>query len=122
MQHVPLYAAHLYDAVILYATALNATIHDRNLTSPADITEAAKDGRSLFQRIIDKRKYQSEYRESLSILLFANNLLIYHNFLVCQTVKSRSKSNGKLYIVRYSSNHLETNLFDKYSSLFMFLH
>lgn len=58
-QHVPMYAAHLYDAVLLYATALGATLRERNLTDRDAIIEAAKDGRSLFKRIIDRRKYDS---------------------------------------------------------------
>ena len=55
-----MYAAHLYDAVLLYATALGMTLREGNVTEPADIIEAAKDGRSLFKRIIERRKYDSQ--------------------------------------------------------------
>lgn len=55
-----MYAAHLYDAVILYATALGDMLRAKKLTEPADIIEAAKDGRSLFHRIIENRKYESK--------------------------------------------------------------
>lgn len=55
-----MYAAHLYDAVLLYATALGATLRQNNLTDPAKIIEAAKDGKSLFQHIIRDRKYDSK--------------------------------------------------------------
>lgn len=60
MQHVPMYAAHLFDAVVLYATALGDMLRQNQLTEPADIIEAAKDGRSLFKRIIQNRKYDSK--------------------------------------------------------------
>ena len=59
-QHVPIYAAHLFDAVMLYANALSQTIKSANLTNPSDILEAAKNGRSLFQQIIEQRKYTSK--------------------------------------------------------------
>lgn len=61
-----MYAAHLYDAVILYANALGATLKEKNLTEPADIIEAAKDGRSLFKHIIRDRKYDSKSIRLLS--------------------------------------------------------
>lgn len=60
-QHVPMYAAHLYDAVFLYATALGATLRENNVTDPEEIKEAAKDGKSLFKRIIGDRKYHSKF-------------------------------------------------------------
>lgn len=56
-----MYAAHLYDAVLLYARALGATLREHNLTDPYSITEAAKDGKSLFKNIIRDRKYESEF-------------------------------------------------------------
>lgn len=56
-----MYAAHLYDAVLLYATALGVTLKEGNLTEPHQIVEAAKDGRSLFKRIIERRKYDSKF-------------------------------------------------------------
>ena len=55
-----MYAAHLFDAVVLYATALGDMLRQNQLTEPADIIEAAKDGRSLFKRIIQNRKYDSK--------------------------------------------------------------
>lgn len=55
-----MYAAHLYDAVLLYARALGATLKENNLTDPHSITEAAKDGKTLFQKI-HNRTYESEY-------------------------------------------------------------
>lgn len=55
-----MYAAHLYDAVILYARALGKMLKEKNLTEPADIIEAAKNGRELFQCIIANRTYESK--------------------------------------------------------------
>lgn len=55
-----MYAAHLYDAVFLYGTALGTTLREKNITEPADIIEAAKDGRFLFKRIIERSKYDSK--------------------------------------------------------------
>lgn len=55
-----MYAAHLYDAVLLYATALGAVLRENNLTEPAKIVEAAKNGTYLFQHIIRDRKYESK--------------------------------------------------------------
>jgi hypothetical protein len=55
-----MYAAHLYDAVLLYARALAATLREKNLTDPLSITEAAKDGKSLFTKI-HNRTYESEF-------------------------------------------------------------
>lgn len=60
-QHVPMYAAHLYDAVMLYATALGGLLKEKNLTEASDIIEAAQDGKALFQRIITKPEYNSEF-------------------------------------------------------------
>ena len=59
-QHVPIYAAHLYDAVMLFANALSQLIKSANLTDPFDILETAKNGRSLFQKIIEQRQYTSK--------------------------------------------------------------
>ena len=56
-----MYAAHLYDAVLLYATALGATLRKNKLTDATKIIEAAKDGKSLFQHIIRYRKYDSKF-------------------------------------------------------------
>ena len=56
-----MYAAHLYDAVLLYATALGATLRENKLTDETKIIEAAKDGKSLFQHIIRDRKYDSKF-------------------------------------------------------------
>lgn len=55
-----MYAAHLYDAVMLYATALGVALREKNVTDPETIIEMAKDGRSLFQRIIQRRQYDSQ--------------------------------------------------------------
>lgn len=67
VRHVPMYAAHLYDAVLLYATALGAVLRENNLTEPAKIVEAAKNGTYLFQHIIRDRKYESVTGASISI-------------------------------------------------------
>ncbi|KAI9555200.1 hypothetical protein GHT06_017715 [Daphnia sinensis] len=67
VRHVPMYAAHLYDAVLLYATALGAVLRENNLTEPAKIVEAAKNGTRLFQHIIRDRKYESVTGASISI-------------------------------------------------------
>jgi len=72
MQHVPIYAAHLYDAVMLYANALSQIIRGSNLTDPADILEAAKDGRSLFHKIIEQRKYTSKFQKLINDQLLCN--------------------------------------------------
>jgi len=58
-RHVTMFAANLYDAVMLYANALSRTIRSRNLTDPSQIIEAAKNGRELFENIIAQRKYTS---------------------------------------------------------------
>ena len=64
-QHVPMYAAHLFDAVILYAEALNSSIAELSASvsdaelEPEQIAELAKDGKSLFKRI-KSRKYNSK--------------------------------------------------------------
>ena len=55
-----MFAANLYDAVMLYANALSRTIRSRNLTDPSQIIEAAKNGRELFENIIAQRKYTSK--------------------------------------------------------------
>lgn len=57
-----MYAAHLYDAVFLYANALSRVIRESNKTEPEDIIEVAKNGRALFKQIIQERKYHSEDR------------------------------------------------------------
>ncbi|XP_057366529.1 receptor-type guanylate cyclase Gyc76C-like [Daphnia carinata] len=66
VRHVPMYAAHLYDAVLLYANALAAVLKDNNLTEPAKIVEAAKNGTRLFQHIRG-RKYNSVTGASIRI-------------------------------------------------------
>ncbi len=55
-----MFAAHLFDAVMLYAKALNRTI--ANLTEPEQILQAARDGRKLFNTITSEHSYTSEYR------------------------------------------------------------
>ncbi len=55
-----MFAAHLYDAVMLYAKALNRTITNGNLTEPSQIVEAAMDGRKMFSTIISDREYPSK--------------------------------------------------------------
>ena len=54
-----MYAAHLYDAVLLYANALRESV--AQLTDPVAILEAAKDGRALFKKIIDRDHYTSTH-------------------------------------------------------------
>lgn len=49
--HVPIYAAHLYDSVILYARALDSVIKARreegsNSTGALDIGQLARDGKT----------------------------------------------------------------------------
>ena len=83
-----MYAAHLYDAVFLYATALGATLRENNITDPAEIMEAAKDGKSLFKRIIADRKYDSQsilLSDTFSYLLFVSfhSSLDSHRFEIC---------------------------------------
>lgn len=56
-----MYAAHLYDAVVMYAQALSQAITESNSTEPEDIIRMAKDGNSLFKRIINARKYLSKF-------------------------------------------------------------
>lgn len=55
-----MYAAHLYDAVMLYAKALGAALKEGNVTDPKAIIETAQDGRSLFKRIIKQHQYDSQ--------------------------------------------------------------
>ena len=55
-----MFAAHLFDAVMLYAKALNRTI--ANLTDPEQILQTARDGRKLFNTITSEHSYTSEYR------------------------------------------------------------
>ena len=82
MQHVPMYAAHLFDAVVLYATALGDMLRQNQLTEPADIIEAAKDGRSLFKRIIQNRKYDSKSSLLLKIKFSQNSSVDRDLFIV----------------------------------------
>lgn len=64
---MPLYAAHLFDAVILYAEALNGSIAELSASvngdeiEPEQVAELAKDGKALFKRI-NSRKYNSKSR------------------------------------------------------------
>ena len=81
-----MYAAHLYDAVFLYATALGATLRENNITDPAEIMEAAKDGKSLFKRIIADRKYDSQsifLSDTFSKEVVIHSHLLFDSFLTC---------------------------------------
>lgn len=73
-----MYAAHLYDAVLLYARALATTLKKHNLTDPYNITEAAKDGKTLFQNIIQNRTYESEFffKGFVFLLVFMDHLTL----------------------------------------------
>lgn len=94
-----MYAAHLYDAVLLYARALGATLREHNLTDPYNITEAAKDGKSLFKHIIRDRKYESEFFYFKSYFLHESYLFYRLNTLysivwICFSFRFRSGVTG----------------------------
>eukprot|EP00095_Tigriopus_kingsejongensis_P003488 maker-scaffold378_size191342-snap-gene-0.22 protein:Tk03488 transcript:maker-scaffold378_size191342-snap-gene-0.22-mRNA-1 annotation:"guanylate cyclase 32e-like" len=71
--HIPIYAAHLYDSVMLYSRALHSIIEaekqDRNM-SDADIRLLARDGRRITREIIKRGRYQS---------ISGNDIRIDHN-------------------------------------------
>ena len=59
--YISIYAAHLYDSVILYAKALNQSIHNRESSSGEiiDISKIARDGREITNNIIKMGGYKS---------------------------------------------------------------
>lgn len=79
-----MYAAHLYDAVLLYATALGAVLRENNLTEPAKIVEAAKNGTYLFQHIIRDRKYES--KSFITPLCLFSVCFFVRHFVVCVSI------------------------------------
>jgi len=58
--HIPIYAAHLYDSVILYAKALDKMIKDRqNNNETVDIAKLARNGSGITETIIKMGRYES---------------------------------------------------------------
>ena len=58
IKHVSIYAANLYDSVMLYAKALDKMWLETNRTS--DIQKLARDGRGIFKTIIGMKNYESK--------------------------------------------------------------
>jgi len=61
---VPIYAANLYDSLIIYAKALDSLRKER---PDFDIQELARDGRGIFQHIIKMKQYESITGAKISI-------------------------------------------------------
>jgi hypothetical protein len=58
--HIPIYAAHLYDSVILYAKALDKMIRDRQSNNQiVDIAQLARNGSGITETIIKMGRYES---------------------------------------------------------------
>lgn len=58
--HISIYAAHLYDSVILYAKALDEIIREAEVNEEgASVDELARNGTRITQTIIDMGGYQS---------------------------------------------------------------
>ena len=60
--HISIYAAHLYDSVMLYARALDTVIRGKAADIAAgrtDIHRLARDGQRITKAIIDKGDYES---------------------------------------------------------------
>ena len=58
--YISIYAAHLYDSVILYAKALNQSIHYRESRGEVvDISKIARDGKEITNNIIKMGGYKS---------------------------------------------------------------
>ena len=58
--YISIYAAHLYDSVILYAKALNQSIHNRESRGEVvDISKIARDGKEITNNIIKMGGYKS---------------------------------------------------------------
>ena len=56
--YTPIYAAHLYDSVMLYAKSLNTMIEEKIATGePVDVHALARDGTSITQKIINQGKH-----------------------------------------------------------------
>ena len=60
--HISIYAAHLYDSVMLYARALHTVIKEKApdiANGKTDIHRLARDGQRITKAIIDKGDYES---------------------------------------------------------------
>lgn len=68
VKYISIYAAYLYDSVMLYAKALHQLLmkEERQLTDDV-IREVASNGTAIIQTIIQNRTYKSESLKSLSL-------------------------------------------------------
>ena len=59
--YISIYAAHLYDSVMLYAKALDELIRGRqnNSNEIVDISQLARDGKAITNKIISMGSYKS---------------------------------------------------------------
>ncbi len=59
LQSVSIYAAYLYDAFMLYATALHSLVGKLNPITMEGITNITKNGTAIIEEIIARRNYTS---------------------------------------------------------------
>lgn len=58
-QYISIYAAYLYDSVILYAKALHELLRQQTLLTDEIIDEVAKNGTKIVETIIGLGNYKS---------------------------------------------------------------
>lgn len=60
---VTIYAAYLYDAVLLYANAVKALLTERSNLTVEELDDIIGNGSAIIGKIIDNENYKSEWRE-----------------------------------------------------------
>lgn len=117
--HIPIYAAHLYDSVMLYARALHSVIEDEKasrgrMISDEEINQLSRDGRRITKAIINRGRYQSISGNYIRINHngdsegnFTAFALKEHNYTFVSRITNKTKFSCGYYPVKVGEFHSE---------------
>ncbi|TRY81202.1 hypothetical protein TCAL_09005 [Tigriopus californicus] len=117
--HIPIYAAHLYDSVMLYARALHSVIEDEKtsrglMITKDEINQLSRDGRRITRAIINRGRYQSISGNYIRINHngdsegnFTAFALKEHNYTFVSRITNKTKFSCGYYPVKVGEFHSE---------------